>query len=81
MSNWPHISILDVLTKQNASLYLVLLILSDSQAVPMTRTVKVGTEVMNTTQNLSMVWTLALLNSFLVVDCSWDCEAKLFSYK
>ena len=43
MSNWPHISILDVLTKQNATLYLVLLILSDSQAVPMTRTVKVGT--------------------------------------
>ena len=45
MPNWPHISILDFLdmTKQNATLYLVLLILSDSQAVPMTRTVKVGT--------------------------------------
>ena len=45
MSNWPHISILDFLdmTKQNATLYLVLLILSDSQAVPMTKTVKVGT--------------------------------------
>jgi len=45
MSNWPNISILDFLdmTKQNATLYLVLLILSDSQAVPMTRTVKVGT--------------------------------------
>jgi len=43
MSNWQHILILDVLTKQNATLYLVLLMLSDYPAVPMTRTVKVGT--------------------------------------
>ena len=67
---------------QKATLYLVLLMLSDSQTVPMIRTIKVGTCDEHHTEYVYGVdlTYLALLNSFLVVNCSWDCVVKLFSY-